>query len=193
MSVGPSRAPLVLLLLTATVVVGSVIRLPAAVPVAPAPRANEYSVKAALIYNIAKFVTWPPAAFATPTAPFTVCVLGADPFGSTLDSAVNGRLVAGRPIAARRVAEPEPGCHVLFVSSSEYKRLGVIIDRIPRPSTVLTVGDADGFNRAGGIIEFFMDGESIHFHVNTSEQGLLQLSARLLQLEPRGHHHGATQ
>jgi hypothetical protein len=190
---GPHRARLFGLLVTA-VVVTSAIRVPEAAPAFPsAPRANEYAVKAALIYNIAKFVTWPPAVFPAAGEPLVVCVVGADPFGSTLDDTLKGRQVGGRPVVVRRVAEPEPPCRVLFVSSSEHKRLGVILDKVK--AGVLTVADMAGFNRAGGIIELVTEADSIHFHLNAqaAEQARLQISARLRALEARVHQHGATQ
>src|SRR5215218_229657 len=73
-------------------------------------REDEYRVKAAMLFNIAKFIDWPPAAFSGPPAPLNVCVLGVDPFGGTLDEALKGR-VGGRAIATRRIADVEPGCH----------------------------------------------------------------------------------
>lgn len=181
-------------LITAVIVV-STIHLPAAAPPFPsAPRASEYAVKAALIYNLAKFVTWPQTALPAPGEPLAVCVLGSDPFGSALDETLKDRQVGGRPLAVRRVAEPDPACHVLFVSSSEHKRLGVILEKV-RKASVLTVSDTEGFNRAGGIIELVMEADAVHFHLNAAaaEQAHLQISARLRTLEPRSHQHGATQ
>ena len=190
---GPFTVRLFGLLATA-VVVTSANRVPAAAPASPAaPRANEYAVKAALIYNIAKFVTWPQVLLPAPGEPLAVCVLVTDPFGSALDDTLNGRQVGGHPLAVRRVAEPEPACHVLFVSSSEHKRLDVILEKVQKAG-VLTVGDMEGFNRAGGVIELVTEADAVHFHLNApaAEQGRLQISARLRALEPRAHSHGAT-
>lgn len=170
-------------LLTLAVLVAGAVRLAAAVPAAlPVQRASEYSVKAALIYNIAKFVTWPASAFPGPGAPLTVCVLGADPFGSVLDETLKDRQIAGRPVIARRVAEPDPSCHVLFVASSEYKRLGVILQKTHQAS-VLTISDLEGFSRNGGIVEFVTAQDRISFVINARAAGPgLRLSARLLEI-----------
>lgn len=182
----PRRTLPLFALLTLVVLVTGAVRLPAAVTAAlPVQRANEYSVKAALIYNIAKFVTWPASAFPAPGAPLTVCVLGADPFGSVLDETLRGRQIAGRPVTARRIAEPDASCHILFVASSEYKRLGVILEKMQKAS-VLTVSDLDGFSRNGGIVEFVTAEDRIHFVINAKAAGpSLKLSARLLDIASR--------
>jgi hypothetical protein len=159
-----------------------------AVP-ATAPRASEYSVKAALIFNIARFVTWPSTAFSSPSAPITVCVLGADPFGSALDDALKGKQLGGHGLAVRRVAEPDASCHILFVSSSESKRLGVIVEKVQK-SSVLTVSDHEGFCRTGGVVELFTEQDSIHFVINAraADPGL-KFSARLLDIAAREREH----
>ncbi len=48
-----------------------------------APR--EYQIKAAFLYNFAKFIEWPPAAFPSPNAAINLCVLGEDPVGDDLE------------------------------------------------------------------------------------------------------------
>jgi hypothetical protein len=149
--------------------------------------ADEYRVKAAIVYNLAKFVDWPPEAFSSPTAPLDVCVLGVDPFGPTLDAAFKGHLVAGRTASIRRIGEVEPGCHVLFVSTSEQKRIGVIVDQL-RTRSVLTISEYDGFSRVGGMIELFTDGDRVRFELNVPalEAARLRASARLREIASGG-------
>src|SRR2546430_10467223 len=40
---------------------------------------SEYLIKAGFIYNFAKFVEWPSAAFAQPDSPIVIGILGTDP------------------------------------------------------------------------------------------------------------------
>ncbi len=85
---------------------------------------SEYQVKAAFLYNFAKFVEWPAAAFVDDQAPFTLCIVGDDLFGSALSEIAAQKNVKGRSLAVRHLKE-EAGlraCHILFVSSSEKKR-----------------------------------------------------------------------
>jgi hypothetical protein len=147
------------------------------------PRADEYRVKAAFLFNFAKFVEWPPQAFAGQTASLTLCVLGMDPFGNLLDDTLKGRAVAGRPIAIRRIAELEQGCHVLFISSSERKRLALLTHQL-RGASVLTVSEEAGFTKVGGMIELFNAGESVQFNIAPAavERSGLHASARLIAL-----------
>lgn len=157
-------------------------------------RANEYSLKAALLYNIAKFVTWPGVAFPSPTAPLQLCVLGSDPFGGALEETVRAHQIGGHGLTVRRLAEPDTTCHVLFVASSEYKRLGATLERL-RSAPVLTVSDIDGFVEAGGHVAFVREGESIHFHVNHTAASAagLKLSARILEIAERHARPGGAQ
>src|SRR3954451_21787561 len=66
---------------------------------------DEYHLKAAFLYNFVKFVDWPPEAFKTPGEPITICVLGHDPFGQSLNDAVAGKVVGGRSVAIRSMTE----------------------------------------------------------------------------------------
>jgi len=150
--------------------------------------ADEYRVKAAMLLNFAKFVEWPAGAFSAPTTPLTVCVIGVDPFGSVIDEAFTGR-IGGRPVITRRLTDVEPGCHLLFVSGSERKRMAFIADRL-RLAGVLTVSDDEGFGAVGGMIELFTQAESVQFNIypNAVEQSGLRASSRLIALAANQRH-----
>src|ERR1051326_8071551 len=45
-------------------------------PAAPAEPSKEYQIKAVLLLNLARFVDWPPSAFATPDSPLVIGVVG---------------------------------------------------------------------------------------------------------------------
>lgn len=149
----------------------------------PEERVDEYRLKIAILYNLTRFVEWPADAFQTSKSPIRVCVLGVDPFGSILDEALRDRQVAGRSIETRRVSEPESGCHLLFVSSSERGRFASIIEGV-RSSATLTISDQVGFTSLGGIVELFTEGERVRFCLNTgaAERAHLYLSVRLVAL-----------
>ena len=66
---------------------------------------DEYQLKAVFLFNFAKFVEWPPRAFGDARDPFTICVWGDNPFGSSLDAIVHGKTVANRPIF--RITPPD--------------------------------------------------------------------------------------
>ena len=175
----PRRAPKLALAMAAAVLC-----------LAPALRAQseeltEYQVKAAFIYNFAKFVEWPAEAFADRNAPLRVCVLGENPLGEELVRVVNGKKVQGRDLAVSGVSEPHAArsCHVLFVSASERGRTGQILETL-RGASVLTVGESADFMRHGGIIRFVLEEGKVRFEVNlnASEKARVKISSKLLTL-----------
>jgi hypothetical protein len=153
---------------------------------APASAATptEYQVKAVFLFNFSQFVDWPPAAFAGPRAPITICVLGHDPFGAALDDIVQGEIVNGRPLAVQRYrgVEEAGSCHILFIDRSEQGRLAEILARLAGRS-VLTVSDMDNFARRGGMIRFMTVGNKIRLRVNVevAQAAGLAISSKLLR------------
>ncbi len=146
---------------------------------------REYRIKAAFIYNFAKFTRWPAGSFADDEAPLDFCIYGDDPFAGALD-AVAGRTIRGRRVAVRRIAtiEASAGCHLLFISDSEAERLtGILAALGDRP--VLTVADMPDFARAGGIINLTTNADDkLRFEINTgtARRAGLKLSSKLLSL-----------
>lgn len=148
---------------------------------------EEYQVKAAYLFNFAKFVEWPAAAFRSTDAPLALCVAGRDPFGSAL-AAYEGRLVQGREVRVRRgvAAGDVRSCNILFVSDSEERRLPPILAQTAG-FPVLTVSDLDGFVDAGGVIGLVEADSRVQFEVNlaSAARAQLKLSTQLLRLARR--------
>jgi len=146
---------------------------------------DEYQVKAAFLYNFAKFVEWPEEAFQNQSEPLMVCVLGEDPFGRAFDDVVAGKKIDGRALAVRRMSDARQakGCRMLFVSSSEPKSVLSVLAAL-NESGVLTVGDSGSAAAGGMIINFILDGGKIRFAINTAaaEREKLRFSSRLLSL-----------
>jgi hypothetical protein len=146
-------------------------------------RVDEYQLKAAVLYNLARFVEWPPDAFAGPSAPLSICVLGVDPFGAALDEAVRGHRVGDRPLATRRMTDVASGCHVLFIANSERRRLPAVVDQL-RDTAALTVGEVEDFTLHGGMVGLTTAGDQIKFDINVAAatKARLKISARLMAL-----------
>ncbi len=150
---------------------------------AQAQSATEYQVKAAFLFNFAKFVEWPTDAFASADAPLQICVLGQDPFDRDFERGIEEKTVSGHPI---EIVHPSglpqaKACQILFVAASEGPHLQEILRGLKRTS-VLTVGDAAGFARMGGMINFVLEDSRVRFEINVqaAERAHLKLSARLL-------------
>src|ERR1700721_221854 len=69
---------------------------------AQAAVSKEYEVKEAFLLNFAQYIQWPPEAFAAPTTPISIGVLGDDPFGTILEQTLQGESVQGRKFVLRR-------------------------------------------------------------------------------------------
>jgi uncharacterized protein DUF4154 len=148
-------------------------------------QSSEYQVKAAFLYNFAKFVEWPSDAFGGGNAQLVIGVVGDDPFGGALDQAINGKTVNGRALAVRRLkwGQDLRSCHVLFISASERKHLTQIIQSV-KGASVLTVGDMGQFNQEGGIINFILAARQVRFEINSrgANQARLRISSKLMAL-----------
>ncbi|HWM90379.1 MAG TPA: YfiR family protein [Thermoanaerobaculia bacterium] len=162
--------------------------LPAA-SIAQGAGTSEHAVKAAFLYNFAKFVEWPEGTFRSPGEPLAFCVLAEGSFGNELERTVAGKTVAGRPVTVRRLSQLAglDKCHILFVGASESPRFDQILAAVgERP--VLTVGEEEGFTRAGGIISFVVRSSRVRFLIDRETAGRagLRLSSRLLELAEEG-------
>jgi hypothetical protein len=161
------------------------IRLVAAPEVQAQEGLSEYQVKAAYLFNFLKFVEYPSESFADPLAPMVIGVVGDDPFGNALPQIVIGKSVQGRDLVIRvyRTGEDLRGAHILFISTSEKKRLPVILSSL-RGSSVLTVSDAAGFLEAGGMIQFLNENGRVRFAINVeaTNRAKLKMSSKLLSL-----------
>lgn len=143
----------------------------------------EYAVKAAYLYKFAPFVDWPPAAFASPSSPFHLCILGRDPFGAALDQAVSGQRVEGHPVAVRRLerVDATSDCHILYLGASRAQTAAEAL-RAVRGAPILTVADSD--RDAGAIIKFLVKDNRVRFDIDTAAAAAnrVTISSKLLSL-----------
>jgi len=144
----------------------------------------EYEVKAAFLYNFAKFVQWPADAVSG-GAPMRLCILGRDPFGSLLESSFRGKTLGEKPIEIDRISDARQltGCHVVFISSSEHSQAAAILEAVSARS-ILTVSEIPGFAELGGIVNFYIEDRRIRFEINPKSAARcgLRISSQLLKL-----------
>jgi len=144
----------------------------------------EYLVKSAMLYHFASFTKWPKDVFTDSGAPFRICVLGQDPFGTDLDALVSHQ-IQGRDIVTTRLKNVRHAkeCHLLFIAKSEAKRLQSIL-KVLGERSILTIADMDRFARLGGIIHLKIADETIRFEINTAfaQRVGLTFSSEMLML-----------
>jgi hypothetical protein len=160
--------------------------LSGAAPMAePSRHSREYQIKAAFLFNFARFVEWPAAAFGSSDSPLSLCVLGEDPFGSALDETVRGEKVRDRRLEVRRTSEVVDldACQLVFVSASERGRLPEILSALGSKS-VLTVSEVEEFAARGGVINFVLVDNRVRFEINpgAAKRSGLKISSELLRL-----------
>jgi hypothetical protein len=150
---------------------------------------TEPALKAAFVYNFAKFTEWP-ADVLPATALFSACVLGDDSVGDALARTVQGRQLAGHGISVSRVqlAGSLRGCHLLYMSGVTPAQVAVVVTAI-RGAPVLTISDIDDFPRLGGIAHVFVENGKMRFDLNLeiARRARLQLSSKLLALAAHVH------
>ncbi len=163
--------------LAAMLIAGSGIAAGGVTDVAP-----DVAVKAALLYNFAKFAEWPglPAG-----APIAFCIVGNDAIAAALVETVRGQNINGHALDVLRPQDSAtwPACHLLFIAESETRRSTVGLEAI-KTLAVLTVSDGKDFSQAAGIIEVYVEGGRMRFAINVddADRSGLHLSSRLLGL-----------
>ena len=152
-----------------------------------AQEVTEPALKAAFIYNFARFTEWP--ADVLPAAePFVMCVLGDAAVGESLQRAVKNRLLEGHSLTVMQLelAGPQRMCHVLYVSGVAAGQAAQLVARI-RDTPVLTISDVDRFTELGGMVQFFFEQGRLRFsvHLDAVKRARLKISSRLLILAER--------
>ena len=146
---------------------------------------SEYQVKAAILFNLTKYVDWPPESFGEAKSPIVIGILGQDSFGDDFKRMVEEKTINGRKLLLKRLAwgEDLKKVHVLFVSASERKRFPELIEKL-KGSSVLTVGDSDAFAQSGGIVNLATKDNKIRPQINlaAAEHAGLKISSKLLSI-----------
>lgn len=145
---------------------------------------SESKLKAALVYKISAYVSWPQDIHSgAEQLSFNVCGLGETALDGALES-LSGRETKGRAIRYRNVAAEQladADCHLLFVPPDQdlAAALEYIADR-----AILTIGEEQDFALSGGMIELHRRQNRFGFRINrraASRAGLV-IAAPLLEL-----------
>jgi hypothetical protein len=148
---------------------------------------TEPALKAAYIYNFAKFTEWP-AATGPARDTFVLCVVGDVAVGQALVRAVKDRALGGVNLSVSLVTsgDPPPNCRLIYISGVAARQTAQLLGGL-RDQPVLTIGDLQGFNDLGGIARFFFHQGQLRFSVNTAsaERAHLRISSKLLALATR--------
>ena len=146
-----------------------------------ADNVSEYTIKAAFIYNFARFTEWPDE-----SNELKVCIYGEDPFGSSIDI-LNGKQSNGRTIKVIRTRSIDEvkSCHIAFLNIiPPVRRLFTRALQDIEGANVLTVSDAEGVIDFGVMIGLKLENDKVAFDVNhtVAKASNIEISAKLLRL-----------
>jgi hypothetical protein len=150
---------------------------------APVPAAV---VEAAYLRNFARYVGWPPPAFAAEQTPWRVCVLGRNHFDGALENTFRDRQEQGRSFEVVRAARLEqlPACQIVFIDLPVARERQAALTEL-RKRPVLTVGNAVEFLDEGGVIRL-SSGERVEMSINLDQARAVALSIPSKMLEVAG-------
>jgi YfiR/HmsC-like len=145
---------------------------------------DEYQVEAVFLLHFTQFVEWPAQSFSDAHTPFVIGVLGRDPFGSSLDEAVRGESVNGRPLVVKRFADAADlkPCQILYIDRTAASDADHVIGALAHSGT-LTVSNFDVPAPADVIIRFLNEDRRIRLRINVdyARNAGLTISSKLLR------------
>lgn len=146
--------------------------------------ATEAELRAAVIYNIARFVRWPQTS--AKATHFDICTVGSNAVSDALKEFTDKPL-DGLPTAVRRVERDRDlhGCRMLYITPDDALRMAAISDILTRGhDATLTISDAPGFIALGGMVQLIVVNDRQRFRIDRvlADKANLSINAKLLQL-----------
>lgn len=158
-------------------------QLPTAAYAADSRIFEETEVKAAFVYNLLKFVEWPPESLAA-GAPVRLCYAGIPAMQAGALRKLEGKMVQGHALQvlpAHREATLK-GCHAVMLGTS----VAALNMQFPPESGLLTIGE-DEFIDQGGMVGLITYGEKVtlEFNLDSLRQARLHIPSNILGLGRR--------
>jgi hypothetical protein len=152
---------------------------------AGAQAATASTVKAAFLFNFAKFTEWPADAVA-PGDALVLCVINDGAVGDMLRDLTKDRTIDGHALVVQtmKIGVVTPGsCRLLYASGLDRAMAGVLLESIKR-APVFTVSDLVEFTELGGVAHLFVENGTMRFAINleAAQRAGLHLSSKLLSL-----------
>ncbi len=152
-------------------------------PGTQAQEVTEPALKAAYLYNFAKFTEWPADTLAA-DAPLVFCVADT-PVAESLERIVAGRSIGRHTLTVQRVTPGDPllGCHVLYASDLDALQEADYL-AATRGASILSISNGERFTALGGVARFFVENARLRFAINVkaADRARLRISSRLLAL-----------
>lgn len=141
----------------------------------------EHKVKAACIFNFARFVEWPPGSYADDDAPLRICLLDSPEIATVMEE-VHGKQLRDRTVTVEEVTrstskESLQQCQILVVPNDDISFLKSIESELP---TTLTVTEDDPH----GMMNLFITKGKVRFDIDLrqAQKAGLEVNGRLLMV-----------
>jgi hypothetical protein len=142
------------------------------------------ALKAAFLFNFAKFTEWPADGLA-PGQRLSLCVIGDTSVADALSQTIDGRNIERHELTVQliKLDGPVRSCHLLYTGGLDAQRLAQLF-RTLAGAAVFTVGDGERFAESGGVTQLILEGDRVRFAVNVeaARRARLTLSSKLLGL-----------
>lgn len=149
-----------------------------------AQSASASAMKAAFLYNFAKFAHWPADALG-PSQPLILCVVGDAVVADALEQIVRQQVVDGHEFAVQMLKADGPvrSCHMLYAGGLDAQRSAQVLAAL-KGAPVFSVGDGDRFTEGGGVAQFLIERDRMRFAINlaAAQRARIVLSSKLLNL-----------
>lgn len=149
--------------------------------------AREAAVKAAYVYRLSSYVSWPAPQRAS-SGPLVIGTLNAPDVHDELLQLLPGRKVEGRDIELRSLREDEApaGAHLIFVGRGASPKPATWQKLAKSPGLLVVTEQPDGLAQ-GGAINFVRVAGRVRFEAapDAAERNGVKLSARLLAVAER--------
>jgi hypothetical protein len=149
-----------------------------------AQSASAVTLKAAFLYNFAKFTEWPETALPAGQR-LSLCVVGDAAVADALEHTIKGRAHDGHELTVQVMKTDGPlrSCHLLYVDGRDAAKFSEVLD-VVKTAPVFTVADHGDFTGKGGIAQLILESDRMRFAINVSaaERARLHLSSKLLSL-----------
>lgn len=141
---------------------------------------KEDRVKAAIIFKLTKFISWP-----AKKQSLTLCVVGSGSINTEIQK-INRKSSMGRRLSVTHKiasASMDRLCDLVYIHNTTSKEIKQVLGKL-KDSPVLTISDSKQFAESGGIIELYRSGNRIKFAINRNsvKQAKLSISSQLLNL-----------
>ena len=149
-----------------------------------AQAATAVTLKAAFLYNFAKFTEWPEGALPAGQR-LALCVVGDAAVAEALEQTIKGRVHEGHELTVQVLKADGPlrSCHLVYIDGRDAAKSLNALETL-KGAPVLTVGDHSSFAERGGVAQLVLDNDRMRFSINVSavERARLHLSSKLLIL-----------